>query len=268
MEGSTRRDTDVTARSTKVHPDPASAVADIPDGASLACGGFGTAGAPRALMRAIVAGTARDLEIIANNGGLAEWSMAPLLGQGRVRRLIATHIGANKELQRHFVEGRVEIELTPQGTFSERLRAGGLGIAAFYTPTGVGTAIETGGLPQRYGPDGSVVQASRPREVREFDGRRHVMETALRPDYALVHAWRGDPLGNLVFRKGARNFNPAMAMAGRVTIAEVEELVGAGDIEPDAVHLPGVFVQRVVEVGTGDKMIEILTTRPREDERC
>ncbi len=253
---------DTDGRRGKLFADAASALADLPDGASIACGGFGTAGSPLALMRAVVEGTAGDLEIIANNGGLSEWSMAPLLGQGRVRRVVATHIGANRELQQHFVAGRVEIELTPQGTFAERLRAGGHGIPAFFTPTGVGTCVETGGLPQRYGPNGTVITASRPKEVRELGGRRCVLETALRPDYALVHAWRGDPLGNLVFRKGARNFNPAMAMAARTTVAEVEELVEVGELDPDAVHLPGIFVDRVVEVGPAGKLIEVLTTRP------
>ncbi len=247
----------------KVHASAASALADLPDGASLAVGGFGTAGSPMVLMRAVVEGSATGLEIIANNGALAEWAMAPLLAQGRVRRVVASFIGGDRELQRNFVEGRVEIELTPQGTLAERLRAGGHGIPAFFTPTGVGTAVEHGGLPRRYGAEGDVVLTSPAREVREFDGRRCLLETALRPDYALVHAWRGDPLGNLVFRRSARNFNPVMAMAAATTVAEVEELVRVGDLEPEAVHLPGIFVHRIVEVGAASKLTERPTTRPR-----
>lgn len=252
----------------KVFPDAASALADLPDGASLACGGFGMAGAPVVLMQAVVEGTASDLEIISNNGSLSEWSLGPLLGQGRVRRVVASHIGGNRDLQRSFIEGSVEIELTPQGTLVERLRAAGHGIPAFFTPTGVGTYVETGGLPQRYAPDGSVALRSRPKEVREFGRRRYLLELALRPDYALVHAWRGDPLGNLVFRRAARNFNPAMAMAAGVTVAEVEDLVAVGELDPDLVHVPGIFVDRVVEVGTAGKQIEQLTTRPRDGEEA
>ena len=251
-------------RSAKVFPDAGSALADLPDGASIACGGFGAAGAPIVLMRAVVAGRARDLEIISNNGALSEWSMGPLLGQGRVRRVIASHIGGNRELQKSFIAGAVEIELTPQGTLAERLRAGGHGIAAFFTPTGAGTSVETGGLPQRYAADGTVAATSQPKEAREFGGRRFLLETALTPDYALVHAWRGDPLGNLVFRRSARNFNPAMAMAAAVTVVEVEELVPVGDLDPDWVHVPGIFVDRLVEVGTEGKWIEMLTTRARD----
>jgi 3-oxoacid CoA-transferase subunit A len=249
--------------SGKVFPDAGAALADLPDGASLACGGFGVAGAPIVLMHAVVAGTARDLEIISNNGALADWSMGPLLGQGRVRRVIASHIGSNRELQRNFIEGRVEIELTPQGTLAERLRAGGHGIAAFFTPTGVGTFVESGGLPQRYAPDGTIALTSEAKEVRDFDGRRCLLETALRPDFALVHAWRADRVGNLVFRKSARNFNPVMAMAARVTVAQVEELVEVGQLDPDAVHLPGLFVDRIVQVGAEGKWIEQVTTRQR-----
>jgi 3-oxoacid CoA-transferase subunit A len=254
----------VTRLASKVFADPDAALADLADGASLACGGFGVAGAPLALMQAVVRNQARDLEIIANNGALSKWSMGPLLEQGRVRRVVATHIGGNPDLQRSFLAGEVEIELTPQGTFVERLRAGGHGIPAFFTPTGAGTYVETGGLPQRYGPDGEAVQRSRPREVREFDGRTYLLETALFPDVALVHAWRGDERGNLRFRRGARNFNPAMAMAARTAVVEVEELVAPGDLDPDDVHLPGLFVDRIVEVGSSGKWIERRTTRPRD----
>jgi 3-oxoacid CoA-transferase subunit A len=254
----------VTLLASKVFDDPAAALADLADGASVACGGFGVAGSPMALMQAVVAGSATDLEIIANNGALSEWSMAPLLAQGRVRRVIATHIGGNRDLQRHFLAGEVEIELTPQGTFVERLRAGGHGIPAFFTPTGIGTYVETGGLPQRYGADGEILVRSQPREVREFEGRRYLLETSLRPDVALVHAWRADLHGNLRFRMSARNFNPAMAMAARTTVVEVEELVAAGELEPDDAHLPGLFVDRIVEVGSSGKVIERLTTRPRD----
>jgi len=172
-------------------------------------------------------------------------------------------VGGNKELARLYLTGELEVELTPQGTLAERLRAGGTGIPAFYTPTGVGTLVADGGIPVRYDADGNVVATSRPKEVREFDGRQYVLETALTADFGLVRAAVGDRHGNLVFHESAMNFNPLAGMAGRVTIAEVEQLVEPGEIRPEEVHLPGVYVQRVVEVGTEGKKIEFRTTRPR-----
>jgi 3-oxoacid CoA-transferase subunit A len=190
-----------------------------------------------------------------------------LLAARRIARVTGSYVGENKEFARQYLAGEIEVELIPQGTLAERLRAGGCGIPAFYTPAGVGTQVADGGLPWRYGPDGSVALASPPKEVREFDGRRHVLERGIVTDYALVRAAKGDRHGNLVFSKSARNFNPLAAMAGRITVAEVERLVEPGGIDPDEVHLPGVFVQRVVALSpqqAADKRIERRTTRPAE----
>ena len=180
----------------------------------------------------------------------------------------SSFVGGNKELARLYLTGELDVELTPQGTLAERLRAGGAGIPAFYTPTGVGTMVAEGGIPIRYDADGKVVEASKPKEVREFDGRQYVMETALTADFGLVRAAVGDRHGNLVFHESARNFNPLAGMAGAVTIAEVEELVEPGEIRPEDVHLPGVYVQKVVEVGTEGKKIEFRTTRPRAEKEA
>jgi len=239
------------------------AVADIPDGATLAVGGFGLCGVPIKLIDALLDQGAHDLVTISNNCGVDDQALGVLLYAGRIRKTISSFVGGNKELARLYLTGKMEVELTPQGTLSERLRAGGCGIPAFYTPTGVGTMVAEGGIPIRYDGDGNVVQASEPKEVRRFGDKEFVLETALTADFGLVRAAVGDRHGNLVFHESARNFNPLAGMAGRVTIAEVEELVEPGEIRPEDVHLPGVFVQRVVEVGTGGKSIEFRTTRPR-----
>jgi 3-oxoacid CoA-transferase subunit A len=188
-----------------------------------------------------------------------------LLYAGRIRKTISSFVGGNKELARLYLSGEMEVELTPQGTLAERLRAGGCGIPAFYTPTGVGTMVADGGIPIRYDGEGNVVVTSEPKETRVFDGQQFVLETALTADFGLVRAAVGDRQGNLVFHESARNFNPLAGMAGRVTIAEVEELVEPGEIRPEDVHLPGIFVDRVVVVGTEGKKIEIRKTRPRAD---
>ena len=239
----------------------AEAVADIPDGASIAVGGFGLVGVPIVLIRALLAQGTRGLSVVSNNCGVDGWGLGELLAAGRIDRVTASYIGENKDFARRYLGGELEVELTPQGTLAERLRAGGSGIPAFFTASGVGTMVAEGGLPWRYGADGSVVVRSDPKEVRVFDSlgtpTQYVLEEAIVTDFALVHALRGDSFGNLVFNKAARNFNPLAAMAGRVCIAQVEELVEPGELDPDAVHLPGVFVHRVVEVGTGiEKRIE------------
>jgi 3-oxoacid CoA-transferase subunit A len=241
----------------------ADAIADIPSGASLAVGGFGLCGIPSALIQALYDAGVDDLSVVSNNCGVDEWGLGILLYAKRIARMTSSYVGENKEFARQYLAGELELELTPQGTLAERLRAGGSGIAAFFTATGVGTQISEGGLPWRYGEDGSIALASPPKEVRSFDGRDYVLEQAITTDFALVHARVGDPHGNLVFHESARNFNPLCAMAGRVTIAEVEEVVEAGDIDPDAVHLPGVFVQRVLHVPGEEKRIERRTVRPR-----
>lgn len=250
----------------KVVPSPAQAVADVPGGASLAVGGFGLSGNPMELIRALHAQGTTGLRVVSNNCGVDGWGLGILLADGRIARMTSSYVGENKEFARQFLDGELEVELTPQGTLAERLRAGGVGVPAFYTATGVGTQVADGGLPWRYTPDGSVALASPPKEVREFGGRQYVLEEAITTDFALVHALRGDRHGNLVFHESARNFNPLCAMAGRVTVAEVEELVEPGELAPDDVHLPGIFVQRVVRVGTDvEKRIERRTVRPRED---
>lgn len=244
----------------------ADAVADIPDGASLAVGGFGLSGNPIALITALLAQGTRDLSVVSNNCGVDDWGLGVLLGAGRIRKMTSSYVGENKEFERQFLAGELELELTPQGTLAEKLRAGGSGIAAFYTQTGVGTQVAEGGLPQRYDGAGGVAVASPPKDVRVFEvggeQREFVLEEAITTDFALVHAWKGDRHGNLVFRKAARSFNPLAAMAGRVCIAQVEELVEPGEIDPDDVHLPGVFVHRVVAVGARiEKRIEKRTVR-------
>jgi len=237
----------------KVVVSPAQAVADIPDGATIAVGGFGLCGNPIALIEAVLASGAMNLEIVSNNCGVDDWGLGVLLVAGRIRKMTSSYVGENKEFGRQFFAGELELELVPQGTLAEKLRAGGSGIAGFWTQTGVGTQVADGGLPLRYDGAGGISLASAAKEVREFTvrgvTREYVLEEALAPDFALVHAERGDRYGNLVFHRSARNFSPLAAMAGRVTIAQVEELVEPGVLDPDEVHLPGVFVHRVVEVG-------------------
>ncbi|AXT84658.1 succinyl-CoA--3-ketoacid-CoA transferase [Aeromicrobium sp. A1-2] len=237
------------------------AVADIASGSSIAVGGFGLSGNPMVLIEALLAQGADDMSVVSNNCGVDDWGLGVLLRAQRIRKMTSSYVGENKEFERQFLTGELEVELTPQGTLAEKLRAGGSGIAAFFTQTGVGTQVSEGGLPRRYAPNGSVEMASPAKEVRSFDvnGTAHdfVLEDAISTDFALVHAWRGDRHGNLVFNKAARNFSPLAAMAGRICIAQVEELVEPGDIDPDDVHLPGVYVNRIVEVGTDiEKRIE------------
>ncbi|AJF69079.1 CoA transferase subunit A [Streptomyces vietnamensis] len=248
----------------KVVATAAEAVADVPDGVSLAVGGFGLSGVPNVLIKALYERGVRDLAVVSNNCGAMDSGLAVLLAAGRIARVTGSYIGANKEFARQYLAGELEVELIPQGTLAERLRAGGCGIPAFFTPAGVGTQVADGGLPWRYDGRGGVALASPPKEVREFDGVAYVLEHAIRTDYALVRAAKGDRHGNLVFNKSARNFNPLAAMAGKVTVAEVEELVEPGEIDPDEVHVPGIFVQRVVALTpaqAADKGIEKRTTR-------
>jgi 3-oxoacid CoA-transferase subunit A len=222
------------------------AVADIPDGASIAVGGFGLSGIPWVLIEALLEQGATDLSIASNNCGVDGEGLGLLLEKRRVKRVVASYVGENKEFARQFLSGELEVELTPQGTLAERLRAGGSGIGAFFTPTGVGTQVADGGLPWRYHPDGSVALASPAKEVREFGGRQQVLEEAIVADYALVRAAVADTFGNLAFHAAARNFNPNAAMAGRIAIVEAETVVAPGTLSPDAIHLPGIYVHRVV----------------------
>jgi 3-oxoacid CoA-transferase subunit A len=245
----------------KVVASAAEAVADVPDGASLAVGGFGMAGVPTALIAALLEQGAGELETVSNNLGVDGFGLGTLLAAGRIRRTIGSYVGNNKEFARQYLAGELELELTPQGTLAERLRAGGTGVPAFFTPAGVGTLVADGGLPWRYAPDGTVAVMSPPKETREFNGRRYVLERAIVTDFALVHAWKGDRHGNLVYRRSSRNFNPVCAAAGRITVAQVEHLVEPGEIDPDAVHTPGIHVQRVVHVPDPAKPVEFTTVR-------
>jgi 3-oxoacid CoA-transferase subunit A len=219
------------------------AVQDIFDGATLMVGGFGLCGIPENLIRALVRKGVKNLTTISNNVGVDGMGMGLLLAAGQIRRHIGTYVGENKLLEKMVLEGAVDLQLVPQGTFSERIRAGGAGIPAFFTPTGVGTVVAEG------------------KEARQFEGRMYIMERALQADFALVKAWKGDAWGNLVYRKTARNFNPMMATAARVTIAEVEHLVEVGDLEPDSIHTPSVYVKRIFEGERYERRIERRTVR-------
>ncbi|USQ77407.1 CoA transferase subunit A [Ornithinimicrobium cryptoxanthini] len=253
----------------KVYPSVSEAVADIQDGSSIAVGGFGLAGIPWILIDALLEQGASRLTVVSNNCGVDGAGLGLLLEARRIERVIASYVGENKEFARQYLAGELHVELTPQGTLAERLRAGGAGIGAFYTPTGVGTQVAEGGLPTRYHTDGSIARASEPKEVRDFQGRPMVLEESIVTDVALVRAAVADRHGNVVFHASARNFNPAAAMAGRLTIVEAEEVVEAGEIPPDAVHLPGVFVQRIVQLTPEEaarKRIEKRTTRVTSDD--
>ncbi len=227
----------------KVYASALEAVADIPDGAMLMAGGFGLCGIPENLILALRERGVRDLTVVSNNCGVDDFGLGLLLQTRQIRKMISSYVGENKEFERQFISGELEVELCPQGTLAERIRAGGAGIPAFFTATGFGTKVAEG------------------KETREFDGRAYVMERSLFADFAVVKAWKADTHGNLVYRKTARNFNPMMATAARVTIAEVEEIVQPGELDPDAIHTPGIFVQRIVKGPSFEKRIERRTTR-------
>lgn len=245
----------------KVFASATDAVADIGNGASLAVGGFGLSGLPSALIEAVLAAGVGELVTVSNNCGVDDFGLGMLLREKRIARTTGSYVGENKEFARQYLSGELEVELVPQGTLAERLRAGGAGIAAFYTPAGVGTQVADGGLPLRYASDGSIALASEAKEIRIFDGTEYVLERGITCDFALVHAKVGDRHGNLIYEKSAQNFNPLCAQAGRITIAEVEELVEPGDLAPATIHTPGIFVQRVVVVANPDKRIERRTVR-------
>ncbi|PZR57531.1 MAG: succinyl-CoA--3-ketoacid-CoA transferase [Candidatus Meridianibacter frigidus] len=245
----------------KVVPSAVEAVADIPSGATLAVGGFGLSGIPHNLIEALLEQGATDLVTVSNNCGVDGWGLGVLLDAKRIRRTTGSYVGENREFERQYLHGELEVELVPQGTLAERLRAGGAGIPAFFTPAGVGTQVAEGGLPWKHATDGSISMPSPKKETRSFHGLDYVLEEGIVCDYALVRATKGDRHGNLIYAKTTRNFNPLCATAGRITIAEVEELVEPGEISPENVHTPGIFVQRVVVVGAQGKRIERVTTR-------
>ena len=221
------------------------AVADFFDGATLMAGGFGLCGIPENLIAALRKKGTKGLVIISNNCGIDDKGLGILLANGQVKKMISSYVGENKIFERLYLDGNLDVEMTPQGTLAERIRAGGAGIPAFYTATGYGTVVAEG------------------KETRDFDGRPYVLERALTADFALVKAWKGDRFGNLVYRKTTRNFNPMMAAAANVTIAEVEQLVEPGEIDPDQIHTPGIYVQRILKGAKFDKPIEQRTVHPR-----
>ena len=230
----------------KLYPDAKSALKGLlKDGQTLAVGGFGLCGIPEQLIDAVADSGTHDLTVISNNAGVDGIGLGKLLANRQVRRMIASYVGENEEFERQLLSGELEVELTPQGTLAEKLRAGGAGIPAFYTRTGVGTPVADG------------------KETRDFGGHRYLLEHALLADVALVKAWKADGAGNLVFRKTARNFNPPAAMCGRVCVAEVEEIVPRGSLDPDHIHLPGIYVHRLIQ-GIHEKRIEKATTRKKE----
>jgi 3-oxoacid CoA-transferase subunit A len=227
----------------KVLPSAEAAVAMVPDGASILMGGFGLCGIPENLIQALHARGTRDLTIISNNAGVDDFGIGILLKSHQVRKMISTYVGENKEFERQYLSGELQVELVPQGTFSERIRAGGAGIGGFFTPTAYGTVVAEG------------------KETRLIDGKHYVLESPIRADFAFIRAWKGDRVGNLVYRRTARNFNPVMATAGRITIAEVEHLVNAGALDPDHVVTPGIFVNHIFEGAKYEKRIEKRTIR-------
>jgi len=219
------------------------ALAGIRDGATIMVGGFGLVGIPENLINGLREMEVRNLTVISNNCGVDDWGLGILLQNRQIKKMIASYVGENKEFERQYLSGELEVELTPQGTLAERVRAGGAGIPAFYTPAGVGTPIAEG------------------REVRTFGGKEYLLEAALVADFSLVKAWRGDHIGNLVYRRTARNFNPMMAAAGKITISEVDDLVDTGCLDPDQIHTPSIYVQRIIECRECEKRIERKTMR-------
>ena len=246
---------------SKVVGNAEEAVSDIVDGSSVTVGGFGLCGIPNVLIHALYERGSTNLETVSNNCGVDDWGLGILLAAKRIRRTTGSYVGENKEFERQFLSGELEGELVPQGTLAERLRAGGAGIPGFYTPAGVGTQVAEGGLPWRYDGRGGIALLSPAKETREFDGAPFVLERGIRTDFALVHAKYGDRDGNLTYEMSAQNFNPLCAAAGRVTIAEVEELLEPGEIDPMHVHTPGIFVQRVVHTPDVVKRIERRTVK-------
>jgi 3-oxoacid CoA-transferase subunit A len=218
------------------------AVADIQNGATLMVGGFGLCGIPENVILALVEKGVKDLTVISNNCGVDDWGLGLLLKNKQIKKMVGSYVGENKEFERQVLSGEIEVELIPQGTLAEKIRAGGAGIPAFYTPAGVGTPIAEG------------------KETRMFNGKEYLLEEALTADFSIVRAWKGDKMGNLVYHKTARNFNPMIAAAGRVTIAEVENLYEAGELDPNSIHTPSIYVQSLIE-GTQEKRIERLTVR-------
>jgi 3-oxoacid CoA-transferase len=246
--------------SNKIFPSSIEALHDLKDGATMLFSGFGVCGIPENLINAILTKGTKHLTVLSNDLGLDEFGLGILLNSDQIDRVFASYVGENRRVPSLLNAGKIELNLVPQGTLAEKLRSGGAGIPAFYTPTGVGTTVELGGHPTKYNLDGTVATLSQPKEIKEFNGKKYVLEESITADYACVKAWKADPLGNLVFHSTARNFNPDVAQAGHITIAEVEEIVPLGALAPDEIHLPGIYIHRIVQGEKYEKRIEKLTT--------
>ncbi|KAF4070312.1 hypothetical protein AMELA_G00284030 [Ameiurus melas] len=252
---------------SKFYSDPTDAIRDIPDGATVLVGGFGLCGIPENLINSLLKTRVKSLTAVSNNAGVDDFGLGLLLKTKQIKRMISSYVGENVEFERQYLSGELEVELTPQGTLAERIRAGGAGIPAFFTATGYGTLIQEGGSPIKYNSDGSMAIASQPREVREFGGRHFVMEKAITGDFALVKAWKADRAGNIIFRKTARNFNQPMCKAAKVTIVEVEEIVDVGTFAEENIHIPSIYVHRIVKGDHYEKRIEKRTVNKGQVEK-
>uniref|UniRef100_A0A8C6XDH5 Succinyl-CoA:3-ketoacid-coenzyme A transferase n=1 Tax=Naja naja TaxID=35670 RepID=A0A8C6XDH5_NAJNA len=253
-----------SCHNTKFYTDPVEAVKDIPNGSTLLVGGFGLCGIPENLIGALLKTGVKGITAVSNNAGVDNFGLGLLLQTKQIKRMVSSYVGENAEFERQYLCGELEVELTPQGTLAERIRAGGAGIPAFFTSTGYGTLVQEGGSPIKYNSDGTVALASEPREVREFDGRHYIMEKSITGDFALVKAWKSDRAGNIIFRKTARNFNQPMCKAARTTVVEVEEIVDVGSFAPEDIHVPKIYVHRLIQ-GTKTERLGRLSLRKAED---
>ncbi|XP_059029871.1 succinyl-CoA:3-ketoacid coenzyme A transferase 1, mitochondrial isoform X2 [Mustela lutreola] len=254
-----------TRHHTKFYTDPVEAVKDIPDGATILVGGFGLCGIPENLIGALLKTGVKGLTAVSNNAGVDNFGLGLLLRSKQIKRMVSSYVGENAEFERQYLSGELEVELTPQGTLAERIRAGGAGVPAFYTSTGYGTLVQQGGAPIKYNKDGSIAIASKPREVREFNGQHFILEEAITGDFALVKAWKADQAGNVIFRKSARNFNLPMCKAAETTVVEVEEIVDIGSFAPEDIHIPKIYVHRLIKGEKYEKRIERLSVRKEKD---
>uniref|UniRef100_A0A8C7TAL4 Succinyl-CoA:3-ketoacid-coenzyme A transferase n=1 Tax=Oncorhynchus mykiss TaxID=8022 RepID=A0A8C7TAL4_ONCMY len=244
-------------RNSQFYTDPTDAVKDIPSGATILVGGFGLCGIPENLINSLLKTGVKSLTAVSNNAGVDNFGLGLLLQTKQIKRMISSYVGENIEFERQYLSGELEVELTPQGTLAERIRAGGAGVPAFFTATGYGTLVQEGGSPIKYNKDGTIAIASEQREVREFNGRHYIMEKAITGDFALVKAWKADKAGNVIFRKTARNFNQPMCKAAKVTIVEVEEVVDVGTFAEEDIHIPSIYIHRIIKGGSYEKRIEV-----------
>uniref|UniRef100_A0A4W5M4T9 Succinyl-CoA:3-ketoacid-coenzyme A transferase n=1 Tax=Hucho hucho TaxID=62062 RepID=A0A4W5M4T9_9TELE len=252
-------------RKSQFYTDPTDAVKDIPSGATILVGGFGLCGIPENLINSLLKTGVKSLTAVSNNAGVDNFGLGLLLQTKQIKRMISSYVGENVEFERQYLSGELEVELTPQGTLAERIRAGGAGVPAFFTATGYGTLIQEGGSPIKYNKDGTIAIASEQREVREFNGRHYIMERAITGDFALVKAWKADKAGNIVFRKTARNFNQPMCKAAKVTIVEVEEVVDVGTFAEEDIHIPSIYIHRIVKGHCYEKRIEVVTSLKKNE---